>query len=153
MPLNSVPPFQFENQTIKVQNRNKGGCWANQLLFHLYNKAKVCNERLVTFFLAHSHSFTLKFIEELTASTGLSAYLVNLLMKNTKVVLSNSWKQLFLSRHGETIWTGAEHNLESGETTYGMDLIARNETNVLCLTCNLQHVRGKHAGFKCPTVC
>lgn len=46
-----------------------------------------------------------------------STYLVNLLMKNTKVVLSNSWKQLFclgMEKRNEQ-----EHNLESGETTYG----------------------------------
>lgn len=71
MLLNSAPPFQFENQTIKVQNRNKGGYVEPINFFAIYKTKQKLNERLVTCFPVNSHSFTFKLIEEITASTDL----------------------------------------------------------------------------------
>lgn len=67
MPLSSVPPFQFENQTIKVQNRNKGGYVEPIYIFSIYETKQKLNERLATCFFVHSHSFTFKLIEKITA--------------------------------------------------------------------------------------
>lgn len=111
MPLDWVPPFQFENQTIKVQNRNKGGYAEPINFFSVYKtKAKVkwkAGHKLLRTFVF----FHIQIDRGINGKHRPSAYLVNLLMKNTKVFLSNSWKQLFLSRHGETKLTGAQSRI------------------------------------------
>lgn len=70
MHLDSVHRF---NLKIK-QLMSKTAIWEGVEpinFFSIYKTKQKLNERLAICFLVHSHSFTFKLIEEITASTGL----------------------------------------------------------------------------------